>query len=149
MGGRMATLDEAERSKSGEDADWLEGWPEVGLRDLDAFDPAHAAQLRNHIIEADIRPDISEALGLDFSDLRGRGHPLRHEEVDNSNKGEYVALTVKRVLFGQRRAHLRALWKGFHAGVGGRTLDTQLSQMSAEDLSYVHLFNGYRDTFIY
>ena len=52
-------------------------------------------------------------------------------------KGEYVALTVKRVLFGQRRAHLRALWKGFHAGVGGRTLDTQLSQMSAEDLSYV------------
>ena len=111
----------------------------VSFRDLAGFDPVLHSTLKDNVAEKVLAPELSSALGLDFTALedfdvraaaanRNTGPRFATEQ----DKGEYLRLLARKRLFSDRRRQVEAIASGFaifgfRARVGARGDDGGLS----------------------
>ncbi len=92
----------------------------VSFSDLESFDPVLHSTLKDNVAEKVLAPELSSALGLDFTALedfdvraaaanRNVGPRFATEE----DKGEYLRLLARKRLFSDRRRQVEAIASGF------------------------------------
>ena len=99
----------------------------VSFRDLEEYDPELYHQLYANILNKSLTPEYSQALSLDFYGLIENGED---RVVTESNKREYLRLTAKQKLIGERAKQFEMLKRGFNVF----RFENHLKRFNAADL---------------